>query len=88
MNAAEKKSSKPSMYQVLLLVNNESQDVSVQEAEQVDFCQVKEHLQNGGSVFITSNDNQKIHRPKTKAQLNYVRARRNVGFIFRQQMRS
>lgn len=76
------------MFQVLLLDNNQSQDVAVTEAEQVDFCQVKEHLQNGGSVFITSRDSQKIQYPKTKAQLNYVRARRNVGFLFRQQVRS
>jgi hypothetical protein len=75
------------MFQVLLLENNENQDVSVHEAEQVDFCRVKEHLQNGGSVFITSNEGQKINRRSTKAQLNYVRARRNVGFIFRQQLR-
>ena len=48
------------MFQVLLLDNDANQDVEVQEAEQVDFCQVKEHLQNGGSVFITSKEAQKI----------------------------
>jgi hypothetical protein len=76
------------MFQVLLLDNDSSQDVEVQEAEQVDFCQVKEHLQNGGSVFITSKETQKMQTPKTKAQLNYVRSRKNIGFIFRQHVRS
>lgn len=88
MITTTEKKQKPSMFQVLLLDNTENQDVSVQEAEQVDFCQVKEHLQNGGSVFITSTQAQKIQHHKIKAQLNYVRARRNVGFIFRQQVRS
>jgi hypothetical protein len=59
---------KPSMFQVLLLNNNKSQDVEVQESEQVDFIQVKEHLKNGGSVFITSKNTQKISFHKTKAQ--------------------
>jgi len=76
------------MFQVLLLENNENQDVSIQEAEQIDFSQVKEHLQNGGSVFITSTEAQKVNRHNTKAQVNYMRARRNVGFIFRQHLRS
>jgi hypothetical protein len=76
------------MFQVLLLDNDASQDVEVQEAEQVDFCQVKEHLQNGGSVFITSKETQKMQAPKTKAQINYVRSRKNIGFIFRQRVRS
>jgi hypothetical protein len=87
INANQKKQ-KPSTFQVLLLENNENQDVSVQEAEQVDFCQVKEHLQNGGSVFITSTEAQKLNHHSTKAQQNYMRARRNVGFIFRQNLRS
>lgn len=76
------------LYQVLLLDNNAGQDVSVQEAEQVDFSAVKEHLQNGGSVFITSNDAQKIEHQKTKAQTNYLRTRKNMGFVFRQHLRS
>ena len=76
------------MFQVLLLDNDANQDVEVQEAEQVDFCVVKEHLQNGGSVFITCKETQKIQVPKTKAQLNYVRSRKNLGFIFRQRVRS
>ena len=83
-----KKKTKPSVFQVLLLDNDDSEDVEVQEAKQVDFCQVKAHLKNGGSVFITSKDTQKLTYPKTKAQQNYNRSRRNYGFLFRQHMRS
>ena len=82
------KKTKSSIFQVLLLKNNSSQDVEVNESEQVDFCRVKEHLKNGGSVFITSKDTQKLAYPKTKAQQNYSRSRRNYGFLFRQQMRN
>ena len=54
LTAQLKKRPKSSVFQVLLLDNDASEDVEVQEAEQVDFCQVKEYLKNGGSVFITS----------------------------------
>jgi len=76
------------MFQVLLLDNGPNQDLSVQEADHVDFSQVKQHLQNGGSVFITSTVGQKIERPKPTPQSGYVRARRNIGFLFRQRMRT
>lgn len=84
----ESKKSKSSVFQVLLLDNGESDDVEVQESDQVDFCQVKEHLKNGGSVFITSKGSQKLKYPRTKAQLNYNRCRKAYGFLFRQRMRS
>jgi len=84
---ANKKTKNP-VFQVLLLDNDSNKDVEVQEAQEVNFCQVKEHLKNGGSVFITSKDTQKITFPKTKAQLNYSKSRRNYGFLFRQQLRS
>jgi uncharacterized membrane-anchored protein YhcB (DUF1043 family) len=76
------------MFQVLLLDNDSSNDVEVQEADQVDFCQVKQHLKNGGSVFITSNDAQKQLFSKTKAQVNYSKSRRTYGALFRQYTRS
>jgi hypothetical protein len=79
---------KPSVFQVLLLDNDENQDVEVQESDQVDFIQVKEHLKNGGSVFITSKNTQKQSHPKAKAQLNYSRSRKNCGALFRQHLRS
>jgi len=83
-----KKKGKPSIFQVLLLDNDTSEDVEVQEAKQVDFCQVKEHLKNGGSVFITSIGSQKLSFPKAKAQQNYSKSRRTCGCLFRQRLRS
>jgi hypothetical protein len=83
-----KKRTKPSVFQVLLLDRDDSADVEVQEAKEVDFFQVKEHLKNGGSVFITSKGSEKISYPKIKAQQNYSRSRRTCGFLFRQHLRS
>jgi hypothetical protein len=82
------KRSKGSIFQVLLLDNDENLAVEVREGKQVDFCQVKEHLKNGGSVFITSKDSQKINFPINKSQLNYNKSRENYGFLFRRQLRS
>ena len=75
------------LFQILLLNNDSDQDVEVQEAEQVNFFQVKEHLKNGGSVFITSKDSQKILYPKAEAQLNYSRSRKNYGALLRRRLR-
>jgi len=89
LTAQQKKKTKPSIFQVLLLDNDQSDDVEVQEAEQVDFCQVKQHLKNGGSVFITSRASQKLlPYPKSNAQQNYNRSRKTLGLLFRQHMRS
>ena len=63
----ETKKTKNSMFPVLLLGNDASDDVEVQEADQVDFCRVQRHLKNGGSVFITSKASQKQLYPKAKA---------------------
>ena len=82
------KKTKTPVFQVLLLDNDASEDVEVQEAKQVNFLQVKEHLRNGGSVFITSKDTQKIAHPKTKLQQNYSKSRRSYGVLFRQHLRS
>ena len=82
----DNKRTKPSVFQVMLLDNDETQDVEVQESEQVDFFQVKQHLKNGGSVFITSRGTQKQRYPRTKAQQNYSRSRKTLGF--RQHLRS
>ncbi len=79
---------KTTMFQVLLLNNDAAEDVEVQEAEQVNFVQVKEHLKNGGSVFITSKDSQKQHYSGTNAQRNYSKSRRTYGASFRRDLRS
>ena len=79
---------KAPVFQVLLLYNDASDDVRVQEAGKVNFCEVKEHLKNGGSVFITSKDAQKLGYPVSKAQQNYTKSRRNYGALFHQHLRS
>lgn len=53
------------LFQVLFLDSNGSQ-VEVQEEPNVDFMRVQSHLKNGGSVFITSRDSEKLTMPKQK----------------------
>ena len=65
----EVKRAKSRVFQVLLLQNNASQDVEVQEAEEVDFLSVQDHLARGGSVFITSKNRQKIKLPEEKERV-------------------
>ncbi|MCW4047715.1 MAG: hypothetical protein NWE99_09200 [Candidatus Bathyarchaeota archaeon] len=60
----EVKRTTPLVFQVLLLGNDAGQDVEVEESEQVDFLRIQEHLNRGGSVFITSKRSQKIAPPK------------------------
>jgi len=88
VTAMLKKKTKQSVFQVLLLDNDVNEDVEVQEAKQVDFSQVKKHLRNGGSVFITSKGSQKLSLPKAKTLQNYSRSRRTCGFLFHQHLRS
>jgi hypothetical protein len=65
-NLTEAEKEKPLVFQVLLLNNNASQEVEVQEAEHVDFLRVQEHLKHGGAVFITSKRSQKLRLPREK----------------------
>jgi hypothetical protein len=60
------KKTKIPVFQVLLLDNGASEDVEVQEATQVNFFQVKEHLRNGGSVFIIAKTHKKYLIQKQK----------------------
>jgi hypothetical protein len=71
---------KSPVFQVLLLDNDASQDVEVQEAAQVDFARVQEHLAHGGSVFITSKNSQKIASPKGRKTPRNKNARRVTAF--------
>ena len=78
------KRTKSPTYQVLLIDNDASEDVEVQESDFVNFCHIREHLNNGGSVFITSKNAQKISYPKAIARRNYIQSRKTLGFIIRQ----
>ena len=78
----EAKKEKVRVFQVLMLSNNASQKVEVQEDEQVDFLRVQEHLQQGGSVFITSKRSQKIALPKEKKALRDKCDKKVMFFYF------
>ena len=76
------KKEKSQMFQVLLLNNDSSQDVEVEEAEQVDFVRVQEFLASGGSVFISSKNSQKITPPKDKKANRKTKQMRNVAAFY------
>lgn len=78
----EAKKEKVRVFQVLMLNNDASQKVEVQEDEQVDFLRVQEHLQQGGSVFITSKRSQKIALPKEKKALRNKSDKKRLVFYF------
>jgi hypothetical protein len=88
LTAQLKKRIKPSIFQVLLLDNDASDDVEVKEAKKVNFSQVKAHLKNGGSVFITSKSSQKLNLSRPRVQSHYNRSRRTCGFLFQRNLRS
>jgi len=48
-----------SMFQLLFLKDDENQSVEVEEVEEIDFRKVKEHLEQGESVFITPKRKEK-----------------------------
>ncbi len=71
------------MFQVLLLNNDASQEVEVQEGKHVDFLKVQEHLAHGGSVFITSKSSQKLFLPKEeKTHRNKNKSRKAEALYF------
>jgi hypothetical protein len=61
------KKAKPK-FQVLFLRNDVGQEVEVHDVKQVDFLTIKEHLEHGESVFITSKPAQKLKDPKPKSK--------------------
>jgi hypothetical protein len=64
------KEEKSHEFQVLFLRNDSTQQVEVQDVQEVDFFKVQEHLKQGESVFITSKKSQKLKFPKVS---NHVR---------------
>jgi hypothetical protein len=62
----EPKKIKSRSYEVLFLRNGGNQDVEAHEVNQVDFLTIKERLERGESVFITSKASQKVASPKHK----------------------
>ncbi len=47
------------LYQILFLRNDRHQSVMVDEVEELDFNIIKEHLERGESVFITTRADQR-----------------------------
>ena len=77
-----KKEKAARVFQVLLLDNDANEDVEVQESKNVDFARVEEHLAQGGSVFITSKNSQKLAMPRDKAERNKNKKKKVKGFYF------
>jgi uncharacterized lipoprotein YajG len=76
------------LFQILLLNNDQSNDVTVHETEKVNYSTVKQHLNNGGSVFITSKPSQKIVTPKKYAHQKYNCARRKIANLLLTNLRN
>jgi hypothetical protein len=85
-NTAKKNNTQ--LFQVLLLDNSSNNDVTVHETGKVNYFTVKQHLNNGGSVFITSKNSQKIATSKKRACQNYNRARRRIGNLLLTNLRN
>ena len=64
-NLVEVAKEKELEFQVLFLDHDAGQ-VEVEEESHVDFLRVQAHLKNGGSVFITSRNSEKLGMPKQK----------------------
>jgi len=56
-------------FQVMLL-HNDSHDVEVCDVSKVDYNIIQKHLDQGGSVFITSRSSQKIKSIPQKHKMN------------------
>ena len=48
------------LFQVIFLKNDISQSVWVEEADEINFSEIRRHLKNGESVFITSKRKNKL----------------------------
>jgi hypothetical protein len=51
---------KEALFQLFFLKNNEEQSVEVEEVEEIDFAEVKKHIERGESVFITHKRREKM----------------------------
>jgi len=49
-----------SVFQLFFLINNEKQDIEVVEMREIDFTEVRKHLEKGESVCITCKRKQKL----------------------------
>ena len=66
-NLVEIDEGKP-LFQLFFLRDNEDQSVEVEEVEEIDFREVKKHLENGESVFITLKRKDKSEKSLVKEE--------------------
>lgn len=66
-NVLEPDKDKP-MFKLFFLRNNENQTVMVEEVEEIDFGKVKEHLEQGQSVFITPKPEENVEKNLAKME--------------------
>ena len=59
-NVVEANEEKP-LFQLFFLKNDENQSVGVVEVEEIDFTEVKKHIEQGESVFITHKREKKLN---------------------------
>ncbi len=69
-------------YEVLFLRNDADQDVEVHEVKCVDFLTIKERLERGESVFITSKRSQKLAPAPRKGKHGSAKTRLVTAFHF------
>jgi len=48
------------LFQLFFLKNDEDQSVEIEEVEEIDFTEVKKHIERGESVFITRKRGEKL----------------------------
>ena len=70
LEVVERKLAKQRVFQTLLLHNDRSQEVEVQEGAEIDFLRLWDHLSKGGSAFITSKNTQKLRMQERKGRRN------------------
>ncbi len=49
-----------SLFQLFFLKEDEDQSVEIEEVEEIDFAEVKKHIERGESVFITRKREEKL----------------------------
>jgi len=73
---------KEQCYEVLFLQNGANEDVEVHQVKHVDFLTVKERLERGESVFITSKSAQKLVPTTKKVKHRSVETKMVTAFHF------
>jgi len=78
----EIKDEKTRTFQVMLLDNDTNNQVEVHEEAEISFSRIQEHLQRGGSVFITSKPSQKMELSTMTGKVQRRRATKTVTAFY------